>query len=75
MKDGSFVTHVKCGFTWFVLSSTEPPEVNGAATHVYIAIGNCDKHAASITFARVAIYIALAMHNCDYVHACRYMHH
>ena len=41
MKDGSFVTHVRCGFTWFVLSSTEPPEVTGAATHV--AIGNCDK--------------------------------
>ena len=55
MKDGSFVTHVKYGFTWFVLSSTEPPEVNGAVTHV--AIGNCDKLAASITFARVAIYI------------------
>ena len=52
MKDGSFVTHVKCGFTWFVLSSTEPPEVNGAATHV--AIGICDRHAASVTFARVA---------------------
>ena len=58
MKDGSFVTHVKCGFTWFVLSSTEPPEVNGAATHV--AIGICDRHAASVTFARVAIYIAFS---------------
>ena len=41
MKDGSFVTVVRCGFTWFVLSSTEPQEVTGAATHV--AIGNCDK--------------------------------
>ena len=40
MKDGSFVTHVRCGFTWFVLSLTERPEVTGAATHV--AIGNFD---------------------------------
>ena len=41
MKDGSFATHVRCGFTWFVLSSTKPPEVTGVATHV--AIGNFDK--------------------------------
>ena len=42
MKDGSFVTHVRCGFTWFVLSSTEPPEVTGAAAHVAIR-NNCNK--------------------------------
>ena len=41
MKDGSFVTVVRCGFTWFMLISAEPPEVTGATTHV--AIGNCDK--------------------------------
>ena len=41
MKDGSFATHVRCGFTWFVLSSTKPPEVTGVATHV--VIGNFDK--------------------------------
>ena len=43
MKDGSFVTHVSCGFTWFVFSSTESPEVTGAAAHVAIYELNCDK--------------------------------
>ena len=57
MKDRSFVTYVRCGFIWFVLSSPEPPEVNGAATHV--AIGNMQQ----VTFARVYIYIYIAYSN------------